>query len=72
MTRIAEVAHGHRTVAGTDWPITSYAERDGPRRWVVTWGLCNGTPAGSTVYRTRREALAALNGEDTFVTEEQE
>ncbi len=71
MARIAEVVHGYRTIAGTDWPVTSHVERYGPRRWVVTWGLCSGSPVESIVYRTRRAALAALYGEGGLVMEDE-
>lgn len=60
MAKIAEHTTGHRTIAGTEWPVQNIAYQDGPREYTVAFGVCNGTADSSTVYRTKREALAAL------------
>lgn len=60
MTAIKSTTRGHRTIAGTDWPVEDVVYRVGARRWLVAWGLCNGVPSHSIAYRTRREALEAL------------
>jgi hypothetical protein len=57
--RIADRTLWHRTIAGTDWPVENVVYRDGPRRWRVAFGLCNGVPFKSEEFRTRREALTA-------------
>jgi hypothetical protein len=60
---IAEKDTGRRiTKLGTDWPVRLYVERQvtgGRKRWVLI-ELCNGEVFFSEIYRTRREALAAL------------
>ena len=45
---------------GALWGIESFVRRDGPRNWVLTVGLCNGVPEYTESYRTRHEALEAL------------
>lgn len=65
---IEERQTGVRTIAGTDWPVRDVVQRqttlttDGVLRvrWAVIRGLCNGAGSGSTVYRTRKDALIAL------------
>lgn len=58
--RIATVRHGSRLVCGTEWPIESFVDQVGPKRYVVTFNACNGVADGTERYRTKREALAAL------------
>lgn len=66
MTRIATRTHGTRRINGTDWPVYDTLDRIPTRRarWVVTRNLCNGVADRAEVYRTRREALAALGTPD--------
>lgn len=61
MDSIASVIVGFNEIMGTQHPVQHVAYRNGPRQYVVAWALCNGVPADSTTYRTRREALAALH-----------
>jgi hypothetical protein len=62
-TRTKDIAArvvGHRTIAGTDWPIIDKIERqefNGKVEWVVVRGLCNGVPRGHVVFRSKRKAL---------------
>lgn len=61
-TLVAERRTGTRTICGTDWTILNqiHREQHGRRvRWIVTFGLCNGTALRACSYRTKREALAA-------------
>lgn len=63
--RIASVTHGKRMIMGTDWPIESYVDRVeylGAVSWRLTKLICNGDALGTETYKTKREALAALNG----------
>ena len=61
-TLIASVRTGARHLNGADWPITDQLERVNLRgrrpEWVITRGLCNGTPDGAIEYRKLRLALA--------------
>jgi hypothetical protein len=60
---IASYTTGTRTIAGTDWTVSDEVQRQeysGRVEWVVVRGICNGTAASSTSYRTRREALLAF------------
>ena len=62
--RIASVVHGERNIMGTDWPIESYIDRVeylGAVSWRLTKLLCNGDALGTETYKTKREALSALN-----------
>lgn len=62
--RITEKTTGTRQILGTDWPIYSYVERVawlGKVEWEVTFSLCNGVPAKTATYKTRKEALQAFN-----------
>jgi len=61
---IAERTTGTRTIAGTDWPIIDRVWRNGPRSWIYVRGLCNGIPAASSEYRTKREALEAYEWDE--------
>lgn len=61
MSREAASYKGYREIMGTNWPIVDVLTREGPRRWRITWGLCNGTPTDCTNYTTRRDAVADLN-----------
>ena len=53
---------GTRRVAGTVYPIETKIERDGKSRkpWLVTFSICNGVGGSTARYRTKREALAAV------------
>ena len=62
--RIASVTHGKQMIMGTDWPIESYVDRVeylGAVKWRLTKMLCNGDASGTETYKTKREALSALN-----------
>lgn len=61
---IASRSHGKKRIMGTLWGIESFVRRDGPRDWVLTVGLCNGVPKYTESYKTRREALEALDDLD--------
>lgn len=58
---IAIREHGKKRIMGTLWGVESFVRRHGPREWVLTVGLCNGVPAYTESYRTRHEALVALD-----------
>lgn len=67
MTRrvLAERVVRYELRAGTELPVLDRLERDQrPGRrptWIVTRGLCNGTPARADEYRTLTEARAAFD-----------
>jgi hypothetical protein len=62
---IKEKQTGTRTIAGTDWPVTTQLVRDAiPGRkptWLVVRDLCNGVPLRSSEYATRRLAEEAFS-----------
>ena len=60
MKEIARRETGTRTILGTNWPVVDVVRANGKRGYLLTYGLCNGVPAGAIRYRTKREALAAL------------
>ncbi len=59
---------GTRTILNTEWPIENKVEKRGSR-WMVTFGICNGTAKGSQFYKTKTEAISAANGDEFFRTD---
>ena len=67
---VFEIEIGHRIISGTRWPISNTVRREGPRYWVATIGLCNGTAIGTQIFSTKKEAIAfasAITDEDLKV-----
>ncbi len=62
---------GTRTIMNTEWPIENKVEKRG-RRWMVTFGICNGTAVSSRFYKTKTEAISAANGDEFFRTDDVE
>jgi len=48
-----------RTICGTD-SISNKVEKWG-RKWLATFGICNGLARSSQLFRTKREAIQAAN-----------
>ena len=60
---IKRICIGTEKILNTNWPVESFLERIQEGRkvyWQVTWNLTNGIPTGSTRFRTKAEALEAL------------
>lgn len=58
---------GHRTITGTDWPITDQLVRETKRGrpvWVVITGLCAGVPLKATEHKTLKEAREVFEGRE--------
>lgn len=53
---------GKRTILNTDWPVENKVEKCG-RKWLVTFGICNGSASSTAIYNTKGEALAAAKGD---------
>lgn len=58
---IATRTTGYRTILNTNHAVVSIVSREGPRTWRLTSNICMGIAGGVTDYKTKREALAALN-----------
>ena len=68
-TTIASITTGKRLIAGTEWPVYSYVERE---TWIdpiskkrkyeyrLVKSLCNGVPSGTEIFKTKKDALKAL------------
>lgn len=57
---------GTRTILNTVWPIENKVEKRG-RKWLVTFGICNGTARDSQLFDTKAEALLAAGGADAVL-----
>jgi len=53
---------GYRTIMNANHPIVTELRRTGPRRWVVTTNICNGTAdyGTATEFRTLKAAREAF------------
>ena len=63
------VDHGTRLIYGTEFPVESYLAKE-PRKpgslpggdWLVTLRACNGTAEGAKRFKTKKAAIAYLEG----------
>ena len=54
---------GKRTILNTDWPVENKVEKRG-RKWLVTFGICNGIASSSQLFGTKSEAVLAAGGHE--------
>ncbi len=50
-------------IMGTEWPVYHQVTRLGSGKWVVSFGICNGTAQDSQRFRTKREAIEAVEAD---------